>query len=294
MEGRQALNAPRRLVVVKLGGSLITDKTRPSTPRPEVMERLAKEIAEALPELDGHLLLGHGSGSFGHVAASRCGLGKESFSPPRQPADEVQRRGLAETQDQAASLHRLVVSALLEAGLSPLGWAASSALTAREGKPRSLYIRSLLRSLEMGLLPVIYGDVVYDDAWGASICSTEQLISHLAGQLRRAGWYVEQLLWCGETDGIYDQEGHTVPRVDDGNIEAVRGLLTEARGVDVTGGMHLRLDTCRTLAKRGIASTLLNGTAPGQLRTALLGGDVTGTVVAAADDSPATASESTT
>ena len=118
-ERRHGRETPRRVVIVKLGGSLITDKTQPSTARPEVIARLAKEIAEALPELEGHLLLGHGSGSFGHVAASRCGLGKGVFSPPRQPADAIQRRGLAETQHQAASLHRLVTGAMLDAGLSP-------------------------------------------------------------------------------------------------------------------------------------------------------------------------------
>ena len=108
------------------------------------------------------------------------------------------------------------------------------------------------------------------------------MISYLTGQLRRAGWQVDRLLWCGETDGIYDPDGCTVPRVDDGNVDTVRGMLTDARGVDVTGGMHLRLDTCRALAERGIPSTLLNGTVPGQLRAALTGGDVIGTVVAAA------------
>ena len=63
------------LVFLKLGGSLITDKTRPEAARTTVIRRLARELAETLrvrPSL--RLVLGHGSGSYGHMVGERFGV----------------------------------------------------------------------------------------------------------------------------------------------------------------------------------------------------------------------------
>ncbi|MFN3762874.1 MAG: hypothetical protein ACK4WK_06715, partial [Anaerolineae bacterium] len=71
-------------VFLKLGGSLITDKSSPYTPRPEVIRRLAEEVREALearPDLE--LVVGHGSGSFGHAAAAPYGT-RQGVRTPRE------------------------------------------------------------------------------------------------------------------------------------------------------------------------------------------------------------------
>ncbi|MBN1319078.1 MAG: hypothetical protein JXA42_26580, partial [Anaerolineales bacterium] len=58
------------VLFLKLGGSLITDKTRRETPRFDVIKWLAAEVREALDRRpDLKLVIGHGSGSFGHFAA---------------------------------------------------------------------------------------------------------------------------------------------------------------------------------------------------------------------------------
>ena len=94
------------LTLLKLGGSLITDKNRPHTPRLEVLARLAEEIAAARRQRPGlRLLLGHGSGSFGHVPAQKYGTCQGVHS-----ADEWQ--GFVEVWHQAAALNRLVMEAL--------------------------------------------------------------------------------------------------------------------------------------------------------------------------------------
>ena len=59
--------------LLKLGGSLITDKANAKTPRRETLSRIALEIAayRRYAGADGRLILGHGSGSFGHIPADR-------------------------------------------------------------------------------------------------------------------------------------------------------------------------------------------------------------------------------
>jgi len=60
---------PRELTFIKLGGSLLTDKRQAGSFHAEVVGRLAGELEETARSSPGGLLVGHGSGSFGHATA---------------------------------------------------------------------------------------------------------------------------------------------------------------------------------------------------------------------------------
>ena len=263
------------LVLVKLGGSLITDKARSRVARGEVITRLAEELAAARTELAAGLLLGHGSGSFGHAAAAEHRLGHGPV------ATDLQRRGVAATQVAAAHLHRQVVDALAAAGASPYSLAPSALLTTTAGRVSHLHLEPVTGALGLGLVPVVYGDVVIDQQWGAAICATETVLLSLAADLQRRGHRIREALWLGETPGILDAQGETVPRLTAGNLERVRTSLGDPRGTDVTGGMRLRLDSAWALAGLGVPSRLLDGLQPGLLRRALGGRPVPGTEIPA-------------
>ncbi|HEY0514890.1 MAG TPA: isopentenyl phosphate kinase [Thermoanaerobaculia bacterium] len=262
------------ILLLKLGGSLITEKARPETPRLEVIARLAREIAAAR-DSPVRLIVGHGSGSFGHVAARESGIASGLRSADQLP-------GVSRTQERAAALHRLVIEALIAAGALPFSIAPSSCLVADAGRPASFDAEPLLLALDRGLLPVLYGDVVTDRSWGISICSTERLFETLAGTLRDHGRTVRRALWLGETDGLYDAGGKTVPRISVGDLtglENAAGAIGAPSGTDVTGGMLHRVETALALARLGIPSLLANGLVPGLLERALKGEDVSGTEV---------------
>lgn len=260
------------LVLVKLGGSLITEKSRQETARREVIVRLAGEIARAAAAIPERIVLGHGSGSFGHVAAHRFGIGSRSLGPEQLP-------GVCVTQERAAALHREVTGALAAAGALPFSIAPSSCVVAEAGRPAALAEEPLLLALERGLLPVTYGDVVMDRAWGASICSTERLFDLLARRLLERGHFVRRVLWLGETAGLYDAAGRTVPRVTEKTAPKAFKAIGAPAGTDVTGGMRHRLETALALARHGIPSLLADGLAPGLLERALRGETVPGTEV---------------
>ncbi len=263
---------PEPVVLVKLGGSLITEKSREETPRTADLARLAGEIARAGAAGCGPLVLGHGSGSFGHVHAHRSGAAQGFRSPEQLP-------GFARTQDRAAALHRLVVAALLDAGLAPFSIAPSSAAVTEAGAAVSFHGEPLRRALDLGLLPVVYGDVVLDRGQGIAILSTEGVLSAVAAELAAAGRRVKRILWCGETDGFYDASGRTVPWIAAGTEEGTLEGIGEPGGTDVTGGMRLRLATALRLARAGIPSLLLNGRTPGALEAALRGQPAGGTEI---------------
>lgn len=260
------------VILIKLGGSLITDKARPETPRPEVIARLAGEIARAAARGPARLIVGHGSGSFGHVAASRSGIAQGLRSPGQLP-------GVAETQRQAAALHRLVIEALAAAGALPFSIAPSSCLVTAGGRPASFADGPLLLAFNRGLLPVLYGDVVMDREQGVAICSTERLFELVAESLAEHGRTVRRAIWLGETDGVYDADGRTLPRLSAADFEEAAPAIGGSAGTDVTGGMRHRVETALALSRLGIPSWIVNGLTPGLLERAVAGERVPGTEV---------------
>ncbi|HSG41493.1 MAG TPA: isopentenyl phosphate kinase [Thermoanaerobaculia bacterium] len=258
------------IVLLKLGGSLITEKSRAETPRPEVIARLAGEIARAAGQVPFRLVAGHGSGSFGHVAARESGIAQGLHSREQLP-------GVSRTQERAAALHHLVIQALEEAGALPFSLAPSSCMVAAAGRPVAIHDEPLLLALESGLLPVLYGDVVMDRERGVSICSTETVFDAVARRLLERGHAVRRAVWLGETDGLYDAEGKTIPRVSAAELD--RSVLGDPSGTDVTGGMRHRIESALELARMGVPSLLINGLRAGELERALRGEAVQGTEV---------------
>ena len=260
------------LTFVKWGGSLITDKTQPFTTRPDVIHRLVDELAQVWDDHQGQLVLGHGSGSFGHTTADEYDL-QHGYTGPRQ------RAGVAHTQRAAAQLHRTVLEALDEAGLPAFSVAPSSALITQDGTPDDVFAEPVRRALQLGLLPVVYGDVALDRAQGLAIASTEAVFRGLIGALESEGVRTNRVLWLGRTDGIYDADGEPIAQVDGHNAEAVWAQLGPPAGTDVTGGMQLRLQTALDLANSGVSSCIMNGATAGALTRALRGQNVAGTHV---------------
>jgi isopentenyl phosphate kinase len=260
------------LYVIKLGGSLITDKERDSTARRDVVARLAREIAAARAALPHALLVSHGSGSFGHAAAARYGLRDGVRGTEQLP-------GVAVTQDQAHRLHRIVIDELIAAGLAPFSLAPSSFLVAEAGRPVEVHVEPLLRALALGLLPVTFGDVVLDRSRGASICSTETVLTALAPRLAAAACPVTMVFWMGATAGVLDDGGRTIDAITPENLDRVLALSAGAAGTDVTGGMRHRVETAWRLAGDGVPSLILDGLEPGALERALRGEAIGGTRV---------------
>jgi len=251
------------VIFLKLGGSLITDKARRETARLDVLTRLAQEIAEARGQQPGmRLLLGHGSGSFGHVAAARYGTRQGA----RTPQDWL---GFAQVWWAAHRLNRLVMDALLAAGLPAVSFPPLGHAMCEAGVLVQLASEPIVRALEAGLLPVVQGDVAFDRSQGATIVSTEQVMGYLADELRP-----ERVLLAGSEQGVYGQfPAQGPPLAILRGSDRVQVAIGSADEADVTGGMADKVDWCLRLAARLPQSEvrIFSGRHPGNLRDALSG-----------------------
>lgn len=261
------------LTMLKLGGSLITDKRVSAAFRAEVMARVAAEIARAWDETDDlRLIVGHGSGSFGHIVAER-------YQTMAGVATPEQWHGFAEVADTAAALNTLVMQALREADLPAMRFAPSASAIAEDGRIVTMTLEPLRHAYGHHLLPVVYGDVGFDRARGGTILSTETVFTYLAQHLP-----VTRIILVGEVAGVYDAQQTVIPLITPDNLPAIRGLLGESAGVDVTGGMLTKVTDMVALAaqKPGLEVRIIDGSQPDNIYRALRGQYGFGTRITAA------------
>lgn len=249
------------LIFLKLGGSLLTDKTAREALRMDVLARLAGEIAAARATQPAmKLVLGHGSGSFGHVAGEKHGT-RHGVSTPAQWA------GFAEVADAAARLNRHVIAALLNAGVPALGLPPSASARVIGGRIEFLMSEQIEKSLAKGLLPVVFGDVAFDTIRGGTIISTEEVMDFLSADLH-PGWF----LMAGETPGVFDLQNQVVAEISRANFQAILPALGASRGTDVTGGMASKVSAMLGLVESqpGLVVRIFSGLEPGLLHRLLV------------------------
>jgi len=262
------------LILLKLGGSVITDKTSPLTARLEIIERLALEIKNALVErgTDLQLVIGHGSGSFGHEVAAK-------YQTQHGAVATNSWLGFAEVSAVAAELNYLVIKALRQVGVPAIKFQPSASTRMRGQQLMYFETFPLKEVLGHGLVPVIYGDVSLNATQGMSIVSTEMLFDNLARELSP-----DKIILSGQVGGVYDHDPMTYPKaslikqIDPTNWATVEAKLGGSHGVDVTGGMLTKVREMYylTLSMPHMQAMIISAEVAGNVECALKGQSVEG------------------
>jgi len=262
------------LVLVKLGGSVITDKSKPFSERRDVITRLASEMHSSRIKTGSRLVVGHGGGSYPHIPAQK-------YKTHLGLVDENSCLGAALVQDAASRLNRIVVDALLEVGEPAVSIQPSSTAVAKDSKIVSWDLSALKLMLEAGLVPVPYGDVAMDLSKGFSILSTEEVFRYLSVKSNPS-----RVIIGSDVDGVYDKDprksegAKKIPLITPRNVAEVLPSLGGASTVDVTGGMRSKVLTLLELVREvDVECEVLNLLVPGNLEDALNGERGRGTII---------------
>jgi isopentenyl phosphate kinase len=277
----------KELVFLKLGGSLITDKTQPYTPLLDVMDDLALQIATTLQaQTNLRLVLAHGAGSFGHVPASeyktRDGLPRATPLVVRE-RDETEGnywKGFAEVWYQASALNRYMMKALHNADVRAIALPPSSSVIASEGSVSVWENTPIRMALASGIVPVIFGDTVFDEVRGGTILSTEDLFMSLTRAL-----HPERILLAGIEAAVWEDfpaRTRKVERITPQSFNEIKQGVGKSAAADVTGGMESKVKQMLDLVAENpeLSVQIFSGTEPGNIARAL-SGDVLGTLIAA-------------
>jgi len=245
--------------IVKLGGSVVTEKDRPLTIDGRAIRRLCEELASSNTK---RLIVVHGGGSYGHYLVRSLRL-----LPPTKSASRISLAKVVHGMDELSSA---ITGGLIESGLPGVVLPTFSVATSMLGRIKALYLKTVRSALDLGLVPVMRGDLCCDEATGYSVVSGDVVAEALAERLR-----VGKIIMCLDRDGL-EADGRALPvvRMRD---RSYRSLLWSTAGLDVTGGMAHKLEALRPLSRRGMGLLLINGRRRGRLLSALKGESVIGT-----------------
>ncbi|HEV8594734.1 MAG TPA: isopentenyl phosphate kinase [Thermoplasmata archaeon] len=253
--------------LVKLGGSVITDKRKVTTLRPGALRELAGEIARSGEDV----ILVHGAGSFGHIKAGEHRLAAGYV-------DDAQLPAVSEVQRDVRFLNVAVLDALRKAGLHAVSLPPSAIARLDDGVLKDLDLDVFRRYRDLGFTPVTFGDVVLDGKRWFSICSGDLLMLALA-----AAFHPESATFVADVDGVYTADPKRVKgakllrEVSAANVASID--TTTAPVEDVTGGLAGKLARMLEVAKLVDRCVLVNGLKKGRLLAALRGERVVGTRV---------------
>lgn len=264
----------KKLILIKLGGSLITDKEKPFTVKGEIVEDLTRQIKETLDENKNlSLIIGNGGGSFPHYPAVK-------YKMNNGIKNENQKYGFCAVQDAAAQLNRIIVSQLLKAGVKACSINPSSMIIAENNKIKEFFTQPIIEIIKLGIVPVLYGDIVIDKKLGAKIFSTERLLTELVLRLEKSKIKVDMVIHNGLTKGVLDQTGNLINLINKKNYKKLEKIFYQTKGYDVTGGMSHKVKECLNLSQYKIKSLIINGISKKNLlKEAILGNKVEGTII---------------
>jgi isopentenyl phosphate kinase len=226
-------------VVLKLGGSVVTDKAGDCAIRSDRIAECMREVARR-PGIQ--VVLVHGAGSCGHPQAQRHRL--DRGVPPGDLA------GIPETHHAVADLNRVIVDTLRRAGREAVGIHPLCHCVAAAGRLQDPDWKPVGLMLSLGVTPVLHGDVVMDTIRGASIVSGDQLVASLARALSP-----DRVGLATDVAGVLSRDGAVVERIRRGQA---KGLAGGSLNTDVTGGMAGKLEELLALADAGIGSSIFH------------------------------------
>ena len=253
------------MILIKLGGSVITDKSQYRTFQKEQVARLCKEIAESRRDT----VVVHGAGSFGHVVAKRYALQHGLVDFGQVPA-------VAQVQYDVRELSSMVVRELLNVGIPAVSVPPGSCFVMDDGKLIVTDDEAVKSLAHLGVMPVLFGDVVMDRKKHFGICSGDQIMEVLAGIFKP-----DRIVFVSDIDGLYDSDPKTnpdaklIPEVTEATLDEIKSGSTVD---DVTGGVRGKMESMLRLCAEDRDCVLVNGTVPGRLLSLLKGEDVPCTV----------------
>ncbi len=253
------------MILIKFGGSVITDKSRYRTFNADVVKRLCREIKES----GERVIVVHGAGSFGHVLAKEHNL-SEGFK------DRSQIPAVTQVCYDVRDLNSMIIKELNEAGLPAISVPTGSCFMSENGRLMINDASILASMFDKGIMPVMFGDVVMDKNMGFAICSGDQIM-----ELLTRIFHPSRVIFISDIDGLYDKDPKTNPDavlIEAVNKETLKNISTDTTVADVTGGVRGKMETMLRMCSGKCDCVLVNGTVEGRLLSLLKGENVPCTI----------------
>lgn len=258
------------LIILKLGGSLLTDKNEPFSIRKDILEQSVNEIIKSKKKV----IIVHGGGSFGHPVAKKYGI-SDGFNKDI----ENQFYGLAKTHEAMIKLNSMVVNSILEKNYPVIAIEPYS-IFIKESKGFNVKNLEVIEStLKMGVTPILYGDIVLDKEKIFSIISGDLIILELCKRIQK--FSISQVIFAIEKDGIFIEKNGNIEFLNEAKTTQIDGLKLANldKKIDVTGGIRSKLRVIKEIGELKIPVQILNGINENYLFKGIMNEKVKSTVI---------------
>ena len=135
------------MILIKLGGSIITNKEKPLSPRRKTIDNLAK----SLKKISEPMIIVHGGGSYGHYWSVR-------YDMHTQPK-KYSIRGVSIVKNSMVELNKIILDSFVKNRLSPYCLPPTDFMAAN--RPITSKVKEIEKISKSGLIPVTFGDALW-------------------------------------------------------------------------------------------------------------------------------------
>ena len=234
------------MILLKLGGSIITNKEKALSARRKAIDSIMKN----LKKIKEPIIIVHGGGSYGHYWSVKYDM---HTKPSRYDL-----RGVSIVKNSMIELDKIILDSLLENKLKPYSVPPTDFMNGN--KPITKKIQELGKIARSGLIPITYGDALWYGQKKSYILSGDKIMTHVAKVLRP-----KLAIFALNVDGVYsDLKSKKL-------ISEIKGEKVKISDVkmDVTGGMNRKMEEATKISKLGLKVFFTNGNKPERIVNAV-------------------------
>ncbi|MGC8562953.1 MAG: isopentenyl phosphate kinase [Thermoplasmata archaeon] len=245
------------MIVLKLGGSIITEKDSYR----KINEGLVEKLCDVLSHNKEKIVLIHGAGSFGHILALKNGLEKPGSSRGKE-------NSISQVMSDVLTLDSVIIDRLNRKHVRAVAVPPHAIYHGRRSDFRT--IETLLSS---GFVPVLYGDIIVHRG-KYRIISGDEIALDISRRFRPG-----TVVFVTDVDGLYDSD----PKINNSAkfIPNIRGkdidIVDTKR--DATGSMAGKMERIKKIVTYTSKVAIINGNKPERLRNFLRGRETKSTVI---------------
>ena len=243
------------MILIKLGGSIITNKQKPLSPRRKTINSILKEIGK----IKEPVIIVHGGGSYGHYWSVK-------YDMHTRPA-KTSPKGVAIVKNSMVELNKIILDSAVKNKINSYCLPPTDFMNGNKAiKSKILTINDIAKA---GLTPITFGDALWFGQKKSYILSGDVIMTTIAKILKP-----RLSLFVLDVDGVYsDLKTNKLIR----NFKKEKPEIRNNK-IDVTGGMTRKISEANKMAKVGLKVFFVNGNKPKRISDAISGKKFEGTL----------------
>ena len=243
------------MILIKLGGSIITNKEKPLSARRKAIDSILNQIKR----IREPMILVHGGGSYGHYWSVK-------YDMHTKPA-KYDMRGVSIVKNSMIDLNKIILNSAVKNRINAYCLPPTDFMNGN--KPIKNKILTINEIAKSGLTPITYGDALWFGKKKSYILSGDVIMS-MIGKILKPRLSIFVL----DVEGVYS---NTKSKKLIRDFKKEKPIISKNK-IDVTGGMTRKITEATNMSKSGLKVFFVNGNKPKRILDAVSGKKFEGTI----------------